>query len=213
MRIRIAGLILLSWVLVASCERLEDPAFPEVFDESFVHTVELLLSEVDWQAIIEEADAYENVNPVRPYYHAQLRFDGQTLDGDIGIRLKGHISIELSKGHSFPLKLDFNRYTDNQTLYGLKKLNLNNNFNGPTLPIVRDFIGYNAWKEFGVVASRTAFAHVMVNQEDLGVYTLVEQVDGLEAFAVDVGVGRGRATVWTCDLTHGYIDINADYRS
>ena len=31
--------------------------------------------------------------------------------------------------------------------------------------------------------------------------------------AVDVGVGRGRSTVWTCDLTHGYIDINADYRS
>ncbi len=31
--------------------------------------------------------------------------------------------------------------------------------------------------------------------------------------AVDVGVGRGRARVWTCDLTHGYIDINADYRS
>ena len=31
--------------------------------------------------------------------------------------------------------------------------------------------------------------------------------------AVDVGVGRGRATVWTCDLTHAYIDINADYRS
>jgi glutamate N-acetyltransferase/amino-acid N-acetyltransferase len=33
------------------------------------------------------------------------------------------------------------------------------------------------------------------------------------AIAVDVGVGRGRARVWTCDLTHGYIDINADYRS
>ncbi|MBT6202674.1 MAG: bifunctional ornithine acetyltransferase/N-acetylglutamate synthase, partial [Rhodospirillaceae bacterium] len=30
---------------------------------------------------------------------------------------------------------------------------------------------------------------------------------------VDVGVGRGKATVWTCDLTHGYIEINADYRS
>jgi glutamate N-acetyltransferase/amino-acid N-acetyltransferase len=30
---------------------------------------------------------------------------------------------------------------------------------------------------------------------------------------VDVGVGEGRATVWTCDLTHGYIDINASYRS
>ncbi len=31
--------------------------------------------------------------------------------------------------------------------------------------------------------------------------------------AVDVGIGEGTATVWTCDLTHGYIDINADYRS
>ncbi|MEP5731677.1 MAG: bifunctional glutamate N-acetyltransferase/amino-acid acetyltransferase ArgJ [Sulfitobacter sp.] len=31
--------------------------------------------------------------------------------------------------------------------------------------------------------------------------------------AVDLGVGDGKATVWTCDLTHGYIEINADYRS
>ncbi len=31
--------------------------------------------------------------------------------------------------------------------------------------------------------------------------------------AVDVGIGDGTATVWTCDLTHGYIDINADYRT
>ncbi len=31
--------------------------------------------------------------------------------------------------------------------------------------------------------------------------------------AVDIGVGRGKATVWTCDLTHGYIDINGSYRS
>ncbi|MBB3033105.1 bifunctional glutamate N-acetyltransferase/amino-acid acetyltransferase ArgJ [Alteriqipengyuania lutimaris] len=31
--------------------------------------------------------------------------------------------------------------------------------------------------------------------------------------AVEIGLGEGRATVWTCDLTHGYIDINADYRS
>jgi glutamate N-acetyltransferase/amino-acid N-acetyltransferase len=30
---------------------------------------------------------------------------------------------------------------------------------------------------------------------------------------VDVGVGAGQATVWTCDLTHRYIEINADYRS
>jgi len=32
-------------------------------------------------------------------------------------------------------------------------------------------------------------------------------------FAVDVGIGDGRATVWTCDLTHAYIDINGSYRT
>ena len=31
--------------------------------------------------------------------------------------------------------------------------------------------------------------------------------------AVDLGIDKGRATVWTCDLTHRYIDINGSYRS
>ena len=30
---------------------------------------------------------------------------------------------------------------------------------------------------------------------------------------VDMGLGKAKKTVWTCDLSHGYIDINADYRS
>jgi glutamate N-acetyltransferase/amino-acid N-acetyltransferase len=33
------------------------------------------------------------------------------------------------------------------------------------------------------------------------------------AICVDLGLGRGRATMWTCDLTHGYVAINGDYRS
>ena len=31
--------------------------------------------------------------------------------------------------------------------------------------------------------------------------------------SIDVGIADGKARVWTCDLTHGYIAINADYRS
>ena len=30
---------------------------------------------------------------------------------------------------------------------------------------------------------------------------------------VDLGLGAGRATVWTCDLTKEYVEINGDYRS
>jgi glutamate N-acetyltransferase/amino-acid N-acetyltransferase len=43
---------------------------------------------------------------------------------------------------------------------------------------------------------------------------VARQIKGRDVhIAVDVGVGKGKATVWTCDLTHGYIAINADYRS
>ena len=39
-------------------------------------------------------------------------------------------------------------------------------------------------------------------------------VSGREVhIAVDIGLGKGAARVWTCDLTHGYIDINGSYRS
>jgi glutamate N-acetyltransferase/amino-acid N-acetyltransferase len=43
---------------------------------------------------------------------------------------------------------------------------------------------------------------------------VAEHLKGREvSIEVDLGIGSGRATVWTCDLTHGYIAINADYRS
>jgi glutamate N-acetyltransferase/amino-acid N-acetyltransferase len=44
--------------------------------------------------------------------------------------------------------------------------------------------------------------------------TMAQYMKGREiVIRVDVGVGQGRATIWTCDLTHDYISINADYRS
>jgi glutamate N-acetyltransferase/amino-acid N-acetyltransferase len=43
---------------------------------------------------------------------------------------------------------------------------------------------------------------------------VVAHMEGREVeITVDIGLGRGKATVWTCDLTHGYIDINGSYRS
>ena len=43
---------------------------------------------------------------------------------------------------------------------------------------------------------------------------VAEHMKGREiVIGVDLGIGRGSATVWTCDLTHGYIDINGSYRS
>ncbi|WP_282095702.1 bifunctional glutamate N-acetyltransferase/amino-acid acetyltransferase ArgJ [Epibacterium ulvae] len=47
-------------------------------------------------------------------------------------------------------------------------------------------------------------------RENLGAAEMKKQNITLK---VDLGIGSGTATVWTCDLTHQYISINADYRS
>ena len=63
------------------------------------------------------------------------------------------------------------------------------------------------------------FADKWVAQAGLGADSydeapVAEHLKGREiSIGVDIGLGEGRATVWTCDLTHGYISINADYRS
>ena len=44
--------------------------------------------------------------------------------------------------------------------------------------------------------------------------TIAKYMQGADIrIGVDLGIGSGKATVWTCDLTHDYISINADYRS
>lgn len=47
-------------------------------------------------------------------------------------------------------------------------------------------------------------------KEELGAAEMKKQEITIK---VDLGLGSGQATVWTCDLTHQYISINADYRS
>jgi glutamate N-acetyltransferase/amino-acid N-acetyltransferase len=47
------------------------------------------------------------------------------------------------------------------------------------------------------------------SEEEVSAYMQNQEL----AIRVDIGLGDGRDRVWTCDLTHGYIDINADYRT
>jgi len=51
--------------------------------------------------------------------------------------------------------------------------------------------------------------HPRYSEDEAAVHMKGQDID----IRIDVGVANGAATVWTCDLTHGYISINADYRS
>lgn len=61
----------------------------------------------------------------------------------------------------------------------------------------------------GVWAARNGVPVEEYDEAPVAAHLKGEEID----IAVDLGLADGRATVWTCDLTHGYIAINADYRS
>ncbi|THH34685.1 bifunctional glutamate N-acetyltransferase/amino-acid acetyltransferase ArgJ [Aliishimia ponticola] len=61
----------------------------------------------------------------------------------------------------------------------------------------------------GVLVAENGWVAPSYREEDGAAYMKNSDL----VIGVDIGLGSGSATVWTCDLTHGYISINADYRS
>ncbi len=60
-----------------------------------------------------------------------------------------------------------------------------------------------------ILVARNGFRAPDYREEDGAAYMKQAEL----VVGVDLGLGKGARTVWTCDLTHRYIDINADYRS
>ena len=57
--------------------------------------------------------------------------------------------------------------------------------------------------------TEAGYVHPDYNEQITAKYMKSDEI----TITVDVGIAQGTATVWTCDLTHAYIDINTDYRS
>ena len=106
----------------------------------------------------------------------------------VGIRYKGNsslLSAYQSGNNKLSLKLDFDEFEDdypaikNQRFYGFKQLNLNNNFDDPSL--MREKVGADLFRKFGLASSQTAFCVVYIDygsgSKYYGVYALVEEMD------------------------------------
>ncbi len=106
----------------------------------------------------------------------------------VGIRYKGNSSLKStfqSGNNKLSFKLDFDQFEDdypeikNQRFYGFKQLNLKNNFDDMSL--MREKVGADLFRQFGLASPQTAFCEVYVDigngPQYYGVYTLVEEVD------------------------------------
>lgn len=146
----------------------------EIFADEVVHRFVVTTTDADW-AWLQDNAADET------YIPAHVELDGVVLD-DVGLRFKGSYgslfwcvdgTIDCDK---LNLKLDFAEYAPEQRFYDLKKLN----FHAMEIDDsnTREHLAYTVWRGAGVPASRTGWATLQVNDDDLGLFLLVEQVDG-----------------------------------
>jgi len=141
-----------------------------VFNENKVTTVDIEIAEEDWADMLESAAD-------KGLKQANITVDGKRIE-NVAIRTKGSSSLNSivnSDSDRYSLKIDFDYYDDTQSLYGLKKLNLNNNFSDTTL--MREYISYELMEQMGLPTPAHSYMYVTVNGEDRGLFLGVEAVD------------------------------------
>ncbi len=152
------------------------------FDESVMHEVRITLDAADWESLRRQdrsviemfSDGCMDAPWPSPFtwFNADVTFDDVALPGS-AVRKKGLLGSLSYERPSF--RIDTDRNDGGQELGGLSALALNNNNQDPSA--LRSCLTYAVFREAGVLTPRCALAHVMVNGEDLGLYSHVEQVD------------------------------------
>jgi spore coat protein CotH len=148
-----------------------------VYNDSIVHEVRITTTLSDWIGTLDY-DYDQNVTDPAAYpeiYRScDVTFDGSPVY-NCGFREKGNASNYFtSSGKKKPFKIAFDAFT-NQTFDGLKKFNLSNFTNDPSL--LHDAVCFKLMRDAGLVAPRTSYTKLYVNNEYIGLYLIIENVD------------------------------------
>ncbi|MDX1701034.1 MAG: CotH kinase family protein, partial [Melioribacteraceae bacterium] len=145
------------------------------FDDSYVHEIRLYFDDPNWYDTLYDSQ-YNNTES--PYFPARFVYNNTVLD-PVGVRFKGFSSFR-SPGIKKPFQIDFNEYQEEDTnieentFFGLKKLNLNNGFKDPSM--IREKLFWDFANQY-VTAIRAVHTRLFINDEYYGLYTAVEQID------------------------------------
>ena len=153
-----------------------------IFNQAALHTFELKLPVASLEQLDNDPTAEE-------YVAGTLIFQGDTIS-PVGIRYKGSIGafVNCLSGSGFlnpsgyktctklSMKVKINWEGREERFFGLKKIQLHSQNNDASQ--MRDRLGYWLFKEMGVPSPRAVHARLVVNGEYVGLFSLVEQIDG-----------------------------------
>src|SRR5437870_1438305 len=152
-------LVVAFWAVAATAQTQAD-----FFDDTLVQEIRLDLKASDWATLKE--NYLEDT-----YYTANFKWR-DVLVGDVAIRSRG-------TGSRSPVKpgllVDFNRNDPDQTFLGLKSVILRNNTQESSM--LHERLSMIVMRRMELYASREASTKLYVNDEYIGLYTIVESVD------------------------------------
>jgi uncharacterized protein (TIGR03437 family) len=136
----------------------------DFFDDKVLHEIRLEIRAADWATLRQHYQ--ENT-----YYPADFEWRGIKVFS-VGVRSRG-------TGSRSPIKpgirVDFNRYDENQQFLGLNAVELKNMAQDASM--LRDRVVMASFRRMGLVASRYAHARLYINGQYAGVYAMVESID------------------------------------
>jgi len=157
-----------------------------VFDQSKVSEYRFTINETD----LNYMNTYGYREEFKP---AELNFNGNNV-GKIGIRYKGSdytlprcfgfTDGDTSRINGTPrktcakisYKLKFSEYNKDLRFYGMKKINLHAFAADPTK--MHEILSYELFRDMGIQAPRVSYANVYVNNNLIGLFLAVEEIDG-----------------------------------
>lgn len=172
---------------------------------------------IDVNIEIDE-DTYTQMNAnamSEKYVMANITYNEHTYN-NVAIRPKGNSSLKTvaqSDSDRYSFKIDFNYYIDDQSFYGITKLNLNNLYMDPSM--MSEYLGYEMLDSLDATCSRTTYVNLSINGETFGLYLAVEQVNN--EFLLD-NYGNSSGELYKPEMGTGadlaYIsDYGMDYTS
>ncbi|WP_019243870.1 MULTISPECIES: CotH kinase family protein [Bacillus] len=143
----------------------------KVFNQTKVSKIDITLDDADLEEMLK--------NPLEEkMMKATIVFNGKEVK-DVGIRTKGNMTLrsvaQMEDSDRYSFKIDFDQYDDSKSLYGLKKLNLNNNYSDSTQ--AREYLSYQLMEKMGIATPGNAYMYVTINGKEWGLYLGVEAIE------------------------------------
>lgn len=192
----------------------------EIFGKEVI-TINITTEKEDWEYLIENATS-------KPYISANVEIEGVTFE-NVGIKTKGNTSLTQvanSGSERYSLKINFDKYVDDQDCHGLDSLVLNNLYTDSSY--LKEYMSYELLMYMGVPSSLCTFADIYVNGEHYGFFLALEDVN--ESFlernfgdnytgvaykpeSMDMEDNDGNIGNWNTDKNGNFSNINFDFTS